>query len=419
VARDNEPDRPRRRWGRGREEEGPSDDELGWLADLRGSGQRDSRSQPPEAPSGGFGRGRRAEPPTGSMPTGGIPAGPMPTGSMPAPSAGRGRHGGDDEPRGRRGRDAAPPGPMMPPAAPPPAVPSLGDPGGSRGARRAAAPPPPPAPPAPSAPTRGRGGRAGGPDPTGSLGTGSLGVGAPRVSRAEGPSGSFPTAGRPAAPTRATGPGPAAPGGTGPVKALDPLVTTGMIRRAALRRHLRVAQQLKVATLIVVAILLLAAYPVYLFTKALAEDPVFGQLDALDLPGWAAVQHDDSFSGSRWCFAQCRYRERTWVSQHKPDDTNTTYSTALTDAGWRPRTDGVCPTVIEGIATCWQHDEYVMDMWVRAGVCDLPPPRPSIKPTATPSASAKPSPKVSSTEVCPAALVTVKVYNAIDYHPVD
>jgi hypothetical protein len=205
--------------------------------------------------------------------------------------------------------------------------------------------------------------------------------------------------------------------GPGAPKAVDPLVTTGMIRRAEMRRQLRVAQQLKVATLVVVAVLLLAAYPIYLFTRAVAEDPIFGELNGLDLPGWAVVQHDDSFSGSRWCIDQCRYRERTWVSDHKPDETSSVYDTAFTAAGWRPRTTGVCPTVTEGIASCWQRDEYVMDMWVRAPVCNLPPPRPSIKPNATASASPTPSPSPSA--ACPAALVTVKVYNAIDYHPVD
>ncbi len=29
--------------------------------------------------------------------------------------------------------------------------------------------------------------------------------------------------------------------------------------------------------------------------------------------------------------------------------------------------------------TCWKKDEYVMDMWVRAPICDVPPPRPSIR----------------------------------------
>ena len=192
-------------------------------------------------------------------------------------------------------------------------------------------------------------------------------------------------------------------------------MTTGMIRRAEMRRHLRTAQQLKSATLVLVAILLLAAYPAYLFTRSLTQDPVFGELDGLDLPSWAAVQHDDSFSGSRWCIQQCRYRERTWVSDKAPADTNTAYVDALNAAGWRVRTNGVCPTVDEGIATCWQRDAYVMDMWVRAPVCNVSPARPTTGPTPSPTASPLPA----ADDTCAAALVTVKVFNAIDYHPVD
>ena len=198
------------------------------------------------------------------------------------------------------------------------------------------------------------------------------------------------------------------------------MVTTGMIRRAEMRRQLRVAQQLKVGTLVLVAILLLAAYPVYLFTRMVSEDPVFGDLDALDLPSWAAVAHDDSFSGSRWCIKLCRFRERSWISERKPDETNAAYGTALNAAGWRPRSGGICPAVTEGIATCWQRDQYVMDMWIHVPICDLPPPRPSIKPTATPSGTrASPTPTSSPGPACAAALVEVKVFNATDYHPVD
>ena len=41
MARDDGDKSGKRRWGRGgKPEEGPSDEELGWLADLRGSGGR-------------------------------------------------------------------------------------------------------------------------------------------------------------------------------------------------------------------------------------------------------------------------------------------------------------------------------------------------------------------------------------------
>ncbi len=200
----------------------------------------------------------------------------------------------------------------------------------------------------------------------------------------------------------------------------DLLVTTGMIKRAEIRKQLRIAQQFKVATLIVVAILLLAAYPIYEFTRAATRDPVFGDLDALDLPSWATVQQEDAASGSRWCIGQCRLRERTWASERKPDETQDVYDTALRNAGWRPRNAGLCPEVQEGTATCWQRDEYVMDMWVRAPICDLPPPRPttSTKPAGSASRSATPGGSAPGAAACPGSLVTVYVYNAIDYHPV-
>jgi len=194
----------------------------------------------------------------------------------------------------------------------------------------------------------------------------------------------------------------------------DLLVTTGMIKRAEIRRQLRVAQQLKVATLVVVAMLLLLAYPIYELTKAGVKDPVLGQLDALNLPGWADVDHDDATEGSRWCIKKCRYRQRTWESERKPDETNLAFDTALRQAGWRPRTDGICPGATEGTATCWKRDEYVMDMWVREPICDVPPPRATVSPR--PSASPGPSPPAA--QACPGALVTMKIFNAVDYEPV-
>jgi hypothetical protein len=203
------------------------------------------------------------------------------------------------------------------------------------------------------------------------------------------------------------------PGGPGkPGAGDDPLVTTGMIRRAELRKHLRVAQQLKVGTLAVVAMLLLAAYPTYLFTRSVSSDPVFGDLDSLDLPDWANTKHEDAASGNRWCIEQCRFRVRTWASARKADETNDAYDTALRDAGWRPRAEGVCPPVEEGKASCWQRDEYVLDMWVRAPICDIPPPRPPVTPAPGQTAAPDPGPTA---PPCPGALVTVKVFNAIDY----
>jgi hypothetical protein len=194
-------------------------------------------------------------------------------------------------------------------------------------------------------------------------------------------------------------------------------VNVAKLKRAEMRRHLKVAQQLKVGTLVVVALLLLAAYPIYLFTRSVAQDPVFSDLDRLDLPGWATAQHSDAAAGSRWCINQCRHHTRTWASERGPDESSPAYETALFDAGWRPRTEGICPPVEDGLASCWERDEYVLEMWVRAPVC--PPARPTISPTPDdgPSAGASQGPATEAPSSCPAALITVKVFNAIDYPP--
>ena len=201
-------------------------------------------------------------------------------------------------------------------------------------------------------------------------------------------------------------------------------MSVARLKRAEIRRHLKIAQQLKVGTLVLVAVLLLAAYPIYEFTKAATNDPIFGELDSLALPAWAAVQHEDAFGGSRWCIGQCRVRKRTWVSDRNPEETNAVYEAALRKAGWRPRTDGICPSVSDGFASCWKRDEYVLDMWVRAPICNLPPPRPTPTPTVTATAQptattappdgAAPDPQPTA---CPGAFVTVEVFNAIGYQP--
>src|ERR1700704_5324015 len=66
MARDADPDKSsKRRWGRGgRPEEGPSEEEMGWLADLRDA--RDERA-PLEEPTGRGRRGAVPEEPTGKV----------------------------------------------------------------------------------------------------------------------------------------------------------------------------------------------------------------------------------------------------------------------------------------------------------------------------------------------------------------
>jgi len=179
-------------------------------------------------------------------------------------------------------------------------------------------------------------------------------------------------------------------------------------KRVALRRQARAAQQLKMLTLGLVALIVLGAIPLYLGVRAATKDPVFESLNALDLPDWADGEHTDASDGSRWCIKQCRFRERTWQSARAPDETQVAYDHALREAGWRPRTKD-CPTADEGAMTCWHRDEYLLDMWVRAPICETPPPRPTSG--ATPSAGAAPA----APATCPGALVTVKVQNSSTY----
>jgi hypothetical protein len=202
--------------------------------------------------------------------------------------------------------------------------------------------------------------------------------------------------------------GPVEPGPAIPVEAM---VTTGMIRRAELRRHMRIQQQLKTITLTLVVLLLLAAYPVYLFTQSLARDPIFSGLDGLNLPDWAKYEHADRAEGSRWCIEQCLTRARSWHSERDTTETQTAYAQALLDDGWR-RYEGTCQRAADdSVITCWQKDEYVMMMHVREPLCEEPAPRPTI-PGTTPTAEPSPT-----RPACPGAIVTMSIWNAIDYQP--
>jgi hypothetical protein len=195
----------------------------------------------------------------------------------------------------------------------------------------------------------------------------------------------------------------------------DAMVTTGMIRRAELRKHMRIQQQLKTVTLTMVVLLLLAAYPAYLFAQSLARDPVFSGLDRLDLPQWAAYEHADRADGSRWCIDNCRFRTRSWLSERGPDETHDAYRQALTDAGWRGYVGPCQQTADESVITCWQKDEYVMVMHVYPPLCEAPPPRDPVPgASATPTASPDPT---ATRPPCPGAQVTMYISNAIDYPP--
>lgn len=176
-----------------------------------------------------------------------------------------------------------------------------------------------------------------------------------------------------------------------------------------------------------VAVLLLAVLPTALLVHQASSDPVFGALDQLDLPSWAAQNHVDTTSGSRWCVDSCQLRERTLRSAKAAKDTDPVYQAALSGAGWT-RADGAgCRSAdnSSGILTCWQHDQYLLALFTRDAVCALSDVAPAPG-TPAPSASgdtgdggagpagdpatAIPTPGATGPPpVCGGSLVTIKV----------
>jgi hypothetical protein len=175
-----------------------------------------------------------------------------------------------------------------------------------------------------------------------------------------------------------------------------------------------------ILALAVVAVLLLGVLPLALFLHSAGSDPVVTDLNSLSLPAWADVQHQDDASGSRWCIKDCRLRERTWRSEKSATETDAVFQTALTGEGWvRSQAPG-CPKIDTGTYTCWQHDQYVLDLWTRNAVCGLSGVAPSPgapPPSASPSATSPldPVPTASGPPpTCAGALVTAKVDDGID-----
>ncbi|WP_212828442.1 hypothetical protein [Polymorphospora rubra] len=187
--------------------------------------------------------------------------------------------------------------------------------------------------------------------------------------------------------------------------------------RSEIRRQMREQRRLRLAALIMVSLLVLGALPLYFGIRAATRDPVFSSLDALAVPAWAATSVEDGVDGSRWCFIECRFRERTAQSERSFDETATAYEKALTDDGWRPWTPEFCPDQpVEGRYTCWRRDELTLDLWVREPPCALEQPsvEPDLLPTGEPGAD--PGPGASeepAVEGCTGSVVTVKVRNAI------
>ncbi|TWG14177.1 hypothetical protein [Actinoplanes teichomyceticus] len=142
---------------------------------------------------------------------------------------------------------------------------------------------------------------------------------------------------------------------------------------AELRRRLRTQRRLRLITLSTLAIVVLLVLPAFFGLRAVGNDPVFASLDRLNVPSWAARKVDDKGSFSRWCFLECRFRERTAESERPFKETSEVYAKALKAAGWTPWKVAGCPESPlqpeEGTYSCWKRDEFTLDLAVGLPAC--------------------------------------------------
>lgn len=158
-----------------------------------------------------------------------------------------------------------------------------------------------------------------------------------------------------------------------------------------------------------VVALLLGAPLLYLGIQTATRDPVLNSLAGLPVPSWAAQSPEDRIiTGSRWCFIDCRFRERSLVSDAPPEQTNEIYQAAMLDAGWtRWEVDGCPLTDVDGFYTCWTRDEYTLDLWVHRPACAYDPRR--LRPDLeSPSPGATPE-----DDECSGSVVDIKMQNRV------
>jgi hypothetical protein len=206
---------------------------------------------------------------------------------------------------------------------------------------------------------------------------------------------------------------PAAPAGStsrasaGPILSGTHTIRTG--RRVEITKEVREVRRLRVATVVIVVLAVIGAPLAVYAIKEAVKDPVFAEIDALDVPRWAARAPRDEASGSRWCLERCRFRQRTAQSDREAEETSAIYAKALRDAGWRPwRVAGCSQEGLPGFETCWQRDEYVLDLWVYQPECEVELRKPDPNQAATPSAPA-------AVAVCPLTSVTLRVINRVAF----
>ena len=176
------------------------------------------------------------------------------------------------------------------------------------------------------------------------------------------------------------------------------------------------------SVLVGAVLVLLVIVPAVLFVRDGLRDPVRTGLDGLSLPTWAVLDHQDQDGGNRYCVQACSWHKRIYQSGRPAVSTNAAFQDALRRQGWVPLVTAGCPRPPTGTYTCWQRDQYVLDLWTRDAGCTsseahpLPgpsetpgPPEDGLAPSAPPvRASGPPSAD------CPAAQVTVLVLNRAD-----
>ncbi len=177
-----------------------------------------------------------------------------------------------------------------------------------------------------------------------------------------------------------------------------------------LREKWRTRRRLRMVTLVSLAAVVLLLLPAIFGLRSATKDPVFSSLDSLDVPAWAAKDVNDQGFGSRWCFLDCRFRERIAKSDRSFAETTQAYAAALTSAGWRQWTVADCPEQAidpkSGTYSCFKRDEFTLDLSVRLPDCavdQLAAQDPALAATAPPSPTGK----------CVGSTVSIKVQNAI------
>lgn len=212
--------------------------------------------------------------------------------------------------------------------------------------------------------------------------------------------------------------GAAVPGRVPPVTdPADDLIGSGADREgglrgagAELRQKMRTERQLRQVTLMSLAALVLLVLPAIFGIRALSSDPVFSSLDELNVPSWAATNIEDQGSGSRWCFLDCRFRERIAESEKAFPETSQAYTKALTEAGWTQWKVADCPenpiNTEEGAYSCWQRDEFTLDLYVSLPGCAVDQVIPEAGSEEAVEGAAAPKECVGST-------VSIKVQNTI------